>query len=59
LKTLSLKTNFTAPWKPGSIEGVGLDLIMEKLNHNSLAYTKRYLGITDDELEAVVRKLNL
>jgi integrase len=40
-------------------EGVGLDLIMEKLNHNSLAYTKRYLGITDDELEAVVRKLNL
>ena len=39
--------------------GVELALIMHKLNHNSLAYTKRYLGITDDELEAVVRKLNL
>lgn len=39
--------------------GVELALIMHKLNHNSLAYTKRYLGITDDELEAVVRRLNL
>ncbi|MCI0714383.1 MAG: tyrosine-type recombinase/integrase [Chloroflexi bacterium] len=34
--------------------GVELALIMYKLNHNSLAYTKRYLGITDDELEAGV-----
>ena len=34
-------------------------LIMHKLNHNSLAYTKRYLGVTDAELEAVVRTLNL
>jgi integrase len=41
------------------LSGVDLALIMHKLNHNSLAYTKRYLGITDDELEAVVRKLNL
>ncbi|MCI0711985.1 MAG: hypothetical protein L0154_17660 [Chloroflexi bacterium] len=39
--------------------GVELALIMHKLNHNSLAYTKRYLGITDDELEAVMRNLNL
>ncbi|MEO8391827.1 MAG: tyrosine-type recombinase/integrase [Chloroflexota bacterium] len=39
--------------------GVELALIMHKLNHNNLAYTKRYLGITDDELEAVVRRLNL
>ncbi len=38
---------------------VDLALIMHKLNHNSIAYTKRYLGITDDELEEVVRKLNL
>lgn len=41
------------------LNGVELALIMHKLNHNNLAYTKRYLGITDDELEAVVRKLNL
>ena len=41
------------------LNGVDLALIMHKLNHNSLAYTKRYLGITDDELEAVVRRLNL
>lgn len=41
------------------MNGVDLALIMYKLNHASLAYTKRYLGITDDELEDVVRKLNL
>lgn len=41
------------------MQGVDLALIMHKLNHNSLAYTRRYLGITDDELEAVARKLNL
>jgi integrase len=41
------------------MNGVDLSLIMHKLNHNDLAYTRRYLGITDDELEAVVRRLNL
>ena len=41
------------------MQGVDLALIMYKLNHESLAYTKRYLGITDDELQAVVRRLNL
>jgi integrase len=41
------------------MSGVELSLIMHKLNHNDLSYTKRYLGITDDELEAVIRKLNL
>lgn len=39
--------------------GVELTLIIHKLNHNSLAYTKRYLGITNDELETVMRNLNL
>jgi len=29
------------------------------LNHASIAYTKRYLCITDDELQAVVERLNL
>jgi len=41
------------------MNGVDLALIMYKLNHNSIAYTKRYLGITDDELEDVVKRLNL
>jgi len=41
------------------MQGVDLALIMHKLNHESIAYTKRYLGITDDELEAVVQRLNL
>ena len=41
------------------IQGVDLALIMHKLNHESIAYTKRYLGITDDELQAVAQRLNL
>jgi integrase len=41
------------------MNGVDLTLIMDRLNHNSLAYTKRYLGITDDELLDVARRLNL
>jgi len=40
-------------------QGVDLGLIMHKLNHESIAYTKRYLGITDDELHAVANRLNL
>ena len=41
------------------LQGVDLALIMHKLNHESIAYTKRYLGITDDELQAVAQRLNL
>jgi integrase len=41
------------------MSGVDLALIMHKLNHESIAYTKRYLGITEDELEAVTQRLNL
>jgi integrase len=41
------------------IHGVDLALIMRKLNHSNLSYTMRYLGITDDELHAVVQRLNL
>jgi integrase len=41
------------------MSGVDLALIMHKLNHESIAYTKRYLGITDDELQVVIQKLNL
>ena len=41
------------------MNGVDLALIMHKLNHESIAYTKRYLGITNDELHAVSQRLNL
>ncbi len=41
------------------MSGVDLALIMHKLNHNSIVYTKRYLGVTDDELQAVAQRLNL
>jgi site-specific recombinase XerD len=41
------------------MSGVDLALIMHKLDHNSLAYTKRYISITDNELADVVRRLNL
>ena len=34
------------------MQGVDLALIIHKLNQESIAYTKRYLGITDDELQA-------
>jgi len=41
------------------LQGEDLALIMYKLNHSSIATTKRYLGITDDELREVVQRLNL
>ena len=41
------------------MQGVDLVLIMHILNHESIAYTKRTLGITDDELQAVAQQLNL
>jgi integrase len=39
--------------------GVPMEIIMHKLNHTSFAFTKRYLGITDDELKAAAEALNL
>jgi integrase len=41
------------------MQGVDLALIMHKLDHESIPYTKRYLGITDDELQTAALRLNL
>jgi integrase len=41
------------------MNGVDLALIMHQLNHSDLAYTKRYLGITDEEIGEVILRLNL
>ena len=40
-------------------QGVPIELIMEKLGHNSPVVTKRYIGITDDEIEDVENHVNL
>lgn len=42
-------------WK----NGVPLAVIMEALNHSSLNITKRYLGITQDDINEAIEKLNL
>lgn len=41
------------------MNGVAMALIMHKLNHANVQVTKRYLGITDDEVGEIVRRLNL
>ncbi len=41
------------------LKGIPLPLIMHRLNHSSLAVTKLYLCITDDELEEACMKIDL
>lgn len=42
-------------WK----SGVPLPIIMEVLNHSSVTVTKRYLGITQDEINKAYMEMNL
>lgn len=42
-------------WK----NGVPLPIIMEVLNHSSISVTKRYLGITQDEINKAYMEMNL
>src|SRR5450432_450123 len=39
--------------------GVPMELIMARLNHSNIGMTKRYLGITEDELRVIAEGLNL
>ncbi len=39
--------------------GVAIELIQEVLGHQSISMTKRYLGITDDEVTKVLKNFNL
>jgi len=41
------------------MSGVALELIQEVLGHKSTLMTKRYLGITDDEVAKVLKNFNL
>jgi site-specific recombinase XerD len=41
------------------MSGVALELIQEVLGHKSILMTKRYLGITDDEVAKVLKNFNL
>ena len=41
------------------INWVPMELIQHKLNHSSMSVTKRYLGISDSELQEVCLKLDL
>ena len=40
-------------------KGVDISILMEKFNHQSPSMTKRYIGITDDEISAVENGVNL
>lgn len=39
--------------------GVGIEVISEALGHKSTTVTKRYIGITDDEVTKIIKNFNL
>lgn len=40
-------------------QGVSIELIQEKLGHSSPSVTRRYIGVTQEEVEEVERRVNL
>jgi len=46
-------------WYQARTQSIPLELIMHKLNHSSLNITKKYLWITDDEIQEACNKLDL
>jgi len=40
-------------------QGIPMEIIQHKLNHSSMSITKRYLGITDDEIQKACLALDL
>lgn len=43
----------------GRLKAVPLEIIQHKLNHTSLSVTKKYLGITDDEIAEACNRIDL
>ncbi len=41
------------------MNAVPMEIIQHKLNHSSITVTKRYIGITNDEIMDVCNKLDL
>ena len=46
-------------WKDAEDKEQALVILMTIFNHSSVAITKRYIGLTDDEIEATFMELNL
>lgn len=46
-------------WYQARKQGIPMEIIQHKLNHSSMTVTKRYLGITDDEIQEACLALDL
>lgn len=58
--THSLRKSFARyVWEEDGCSDKALTLLSEMLNHSSISVTRRYLGITDDEIKEVYRSISL